>query len=295
MEAKKNYKWNEFGKLKTSAELSDFFEQRLFEHTEYCHYTKIMALESILEKRVFWLNNVSRFNDKKELEQFTGKEKYFSLCFSTGANENLALWYLYAGMTGQGGRLRFTKSQFRNLLSQATFSLVQIDDNDESKTVGEAILLEEGKTMHLRAQDVLYCNKRENENAKTVNLKYNTQTNFTVPKDEFRAFAIHNNGFLKGIIWFYEKETRILVEIMGDALRQMQPDKRYRVEMSIADKVMNKFKIDFAPEIEQGDLERILNQNQYLRAYMQSTSNIKLSQYSGTIKMNLCNKCEKNQ
>ena len=48
-------------------------------------------------------------------KQFDEPKCNYSLCFSTGVNENLALWYLYSGMNGKGGRIRFTSNKVKKV------------------------------------------------------------------------------------------------------------------------------------------------------------------------------------
>lgn len=67
---------------------------------------------------------VAGFNDTCDSEQFGEAQKYYySLCFSTGIHENLALWYLYAGIGGQGVRISLTKTQIKKLIEESTYEL----------------------------------------------------------------------------------------------------------------------------------------------------------------------------
>ena len=99
---KQDYKeWKCFPYLKNANELEEYFNARISGHKEFFHYTTLKAINSILQNKYFCISSVDRFNDKKDREQFGDSDeqkKYYSLCFTSGVNENLSLWYLYSGI-----------------------------------------------------------------------------------------------------------------------------------------------------------------------------------------------------
>ncbi len=282
------YKWNEFGKINTSEKLSEYLVGRELTHTAYCHYTSLDVINSILENNSLRISNVGGFNDQKEKEQFPNLKYFFAICFATGVNENLPLWYLYSGLSGQGGRLNFTKGQFKKIINTATYELQEIDKKSK-KAIGESIPLQINEQVKICVKDIIYY-KDGNPN---VSLKYNTMTNYVISKDEFDTYRKDNIGFVKPLIWFYEKETRIIAELVGTAKELIDDDKTYCIKMSIDKCIMSKVKINLAPEITNKNFNDILSGKDYILKHIAKTSKVQLSTHSGEVEMNLCAKCNK--
>lgn len=133
--------WNNFSQIEYIKDLSDYLT-REYEHTEYNHYTDLDTIDKILKNREFFLSDVRGFNDKKDTEQFKDK-LYFSLCFATGVNENLSLWYLYSGIDGKGGCISFERKRIRQLVENAKYKLCKF--NDDSEKPEEICDIEDGK------------------------------------------------------------------------------------------------------------------------------------------------------
>lgn len=294
MSSKQNIAWGQFGRISTNAELETYLAGREYGHGDYCHYTRLSIINSILEKKRFWMGCVSGFNDNLDSDQF-GEEKklYYSLCFSTGTNENLALWYLYSGMNGHGGRLRFTKSTIRDLINTASFSLWECTrEGQQLKPVKEICTLERGTDIQLSFKDIIYSKTTGSENS--VDLKYNTMTNHIMTRDEFDQYKANNIGFNKGLIWYYEKETRLLAKIIGKTADIVQNSSgEYVVMLTFDEKMYKKIKLDFAPEV--NDISEVIGDYKEIQNYIYATSHAKLSAYKGTLKMDLCKKCDKAQ
>lgn len=281
-----NYKWRDFGKIEKGKALVDYLNGREWNHGSYCHYTKLDSINIILGSRTFRISNITRFNDIKDQEQFLPNQKrFYSMCFSTGVNENLALWYMYAGMDGRGGRFMFTSRQIKRMLKNAVYTLCETDKDNKEKN--NPVLLVEGESMRVTFGDVIY----RHEKGDKVELKYNTMTNYGLSKAEYKKAKAELFGREKGIAWYYEKETRLIVEIIGDAAKSIDPAKHYFVEMTIPDDVYKAMKISLAPEISERDISKILNDYENIRKFVQSTSKLSFSEYSGSIEMNLCAKC----
>lgn len=281
-----NYKWRDFGKIERGKALVDYLNGREWNHGSYCHYTNLKSIDSILESKTFRISNVLRFNDIKDRNQFSPNQHlFYSLCFSTGINENLSLWYMYAGMDGRGGRFVFTSSQIKRLLKNAIYTLCETDK--ENKDGENSILLVKDQSAKISFVDVIYQHEKGNE----IQLKYNTMTNYGLSKAEYKKAKGELFGREKGIAWYYEKETRLIVEIIGDAAKSIDPAKHYFVEMTIPDDVYKAMKISLAPEISERDISKILNDYESIRKFVQSTSKLSFSEYSGSIEMNLCAKC----
>ncbi len=293
-------KWNEFSKLATSDELSTYFSEER-KHEYFCHYTSLGNIDCILSNFQLWLNSFENCNDVLDEKQFEmntdGKKvnykKHYTICFSTGVNENLPLWYLYSGLDGKGGRLRFTDNLVKKACRLGKFELWEFDEN--CKPVKLVERLEHGKNATFAFKDVLY---NRIDSSSKVSLKYNTMTNYLIPKNEFDKFEKTYQGFLKGLIWYYEKETRIVVEICDDLFKKIQDDgKKYKViwdfsDMHIKDKdkinASRYLKVDLGPAIE--DVQEILEKYSNIRQFYKSKSNVELSMYHGTVNFELhCN------
>lgn len=291
-------KWNSFPALKTAEQLNEYFDSLNKDDKKYYHYTPLGAINAILGSKSFVISAVSRFNDKTDREQFGNENeqrKFFSLCFSRGTEENLSLWYLYSGVDGKGGRLGFTHNKIKRLLSDTLdicddtsddklrFSLWEYD-YDHHKKIKRIKPLEENKHMTIKLRDVLYYRV----GGKKARLKYNTLTNNAIQKGEVEKYIKGNKGFNKNLIWYYEKEERLLIEITDELAKEMKPGKEYAVICRIDD-IIKHAKITTAPEI--NDREE-LKGYPYIENFLFDSSNVGLSEYHGDITMRLCEKCK---
>lgn len=284
-------KWNEFPDLRTCEDLTDYFEDRALTHKEYCHYTKVATIERILESRSLRLSCVEDFNDKCDKKQFGNEQEqkyYYSLCFSTGSTENLSLWYLYSGVDGHGGRISFTKARIKKMIHSSQYYLYEIDGKSKAE-IKEVMPLKENDTMKLCFRDVIYSQYQ----GKNVRLKYNTMTNNDFLSEEFKKYKTENAGIFKNLVWYYEKETRLLVELTGKAREAIDTGKKYAVKMSFPEDFEDKWlKIKFAPEVNDGIYFKIIRTNKKIYNFLKNTSNVKLSDNAGEVEMKLCEKCE---
>ena len=281
--------WQYFPKLKTAEEISTYLDGRLNGHDKFCHYTSLGAINSILKTKTFRISSVDRFNDKKDTEQFNHSEKlFYSFCFTSGVNENLSLWYLYSGIDGKGGRISFTNSKLMKLIDDGEFFLVEYD-YDEKKIIGKEKQLIKGENMEISFRDVLYA--RQNGNSKYVDMKYNTMTNHNnVSISEYEKYKKSHIGFNKRIIWYYEKESRLLIKLTNDAAQYVESQKDYAILWKLTDKQIADMKIMIAPEIV--SLDEVEHKYEYIKKFMQDSSRINLSANSGDIEMKICDRCD---
>lgn len=286
-----SYKWNEFGKLTKYAELDEYLDGREYSHTNYFHYTKLSNIESILSNNYFLLSCVDGFNDRIDKEQFGDEKKqkeYYSICFSTGVNENLSLWYLYGGISGKGGRIQMTKKAVEELIKKGKYYLYEYDENNKELVKSRPIELTDGINAEFLFKDIIYYSEQDER----ISLKYNNMTNY-IFKD-LPSLKEKHKKFLKGLIWYYEKETRFVVHLTGEALKLVKnnADKKYVVVLRFDDKFKKRMNIDVAPEI--NSLNDLLNNPDYpnIKQKLFDSSKVKLSNYHGQINMNLCDKCE---
>lgn len=286
-----NISWGCFKELDNNEDLELYMKNRHeSQNRRYCHYTNLKNIDNILKNKTFWLGNVKDFNDNKDKEQFSDKNHqfFYSLCFSSGENENLSLWYMYAGMDGKGGRIKISYPTFSDLIKHGIYALYEYDDNNR-KLDKKVMELRQNETVNIFVRDMLYYKQK----GSIVNLKYNTMTNYNMPTKDFEKYKKNNVGFVKGLIWYYEKETRVLAELIGDATQKIDLDKSYKIVLNIDDKTYKKLHIDLAPQI--SNIENEVDKYESIKKFMIDTSRIKLSDYEGTIDMKFCKSCSQNK
>lgn len=142
--------------------------------------------------------------------------------------------------------------------------------------------------MTITLRDVLYAHKLNKENF--WSLKYNTMTNYgNFTEEEFNKYKDRYKAFVKGLIWYYEKETRLLVSLKEHIVRKLFDDKTYLIKMNFGEKFKKNFQIQLAPEVTSIADEIINNQYKCIEQFYYESSSISLSGYSGDIKMGLVN------
>ena len=275
------YEWHDFDNLETADQLTDYLDGREFTHGSYCHYTRLGIIDSILSNNTFQMSCVAGFNDKIDAEQFKDPRRFYSLCFSTGVNENLSLWYLYSGMQGHGGRIRFTANSVKKLIQSSTYELWEYPPNDRANAKLFCDL--HSSDYHAIFRDILYTQDKPPK----VSLKYNTMTNYVVSSDELMKYKANSNGFTKSIVWYYEKETRYLIELQDHIMKLMNPGMQYYVAMRFSDAVKAMLFVGFAPEITSVKDETV----DYPHISQLSPRKLELSEYNGTVEMRLCDRC----
>ena len=284
--------WDKFGTLKSKNELETYLIGYEYNHSKFCHYTSCDTINKILSNNSFFLSKVTGFNDKIDTMQFgEDKDFYFSLSFSTGINENLSLWYLYSGIDGRGGRIVFTPALLKNMLAEEKYSLC-IFRKDGNQLVYEKPLSLD-KDFKLTFQDVLYykyCDEK-----KCVDLKYNTMTNHNFPIYEFDLYKSENIGFYKNLIWYYEKETRLVALLTESDCRQriesMFQNEYAVIRLNFDEKIYKKLQIDFAPEI--GEFESVFDNYEHIKTFFDNTERVNYSLYKGQLEMDLCRNCNR--
>lgn len=298
---KKKTETLDFSRIDNTEDMKTYLTEHTWGHKELFHYTDLRAIDTVLSTGEFRISSVDRLNDENEKEAFSKNRRSstFAVCFSSGKNENLSLWYMYSGIDGKGGRLRFTKGAMRDFVEKCTYTLCEYDY--DTKAAGKSIVLIPGETMKQTFLDVLYFK----ENGKAVNLKYNTMTNYgRFSVEEFDKYKKKCPGFCKDIVWYYEKEARLLIELKGEALKFIKPDKQYAIFVMLTDSIKKKLSIRLGPEIE--EIEDVISprKNPNIWAQLGNTEKIEKSDSAGKIHMNLkgkmcancqkCNNCENN-
>lgn len=282
---RKSYKDEDFASLRTADEMVAYLQYRAGKHGYYYHYSAKAAIESMLDHRQIWLSPLSLANDKAECS----KRTLFQTSFSSGTSENLPLWYLYSGIDGKGARLGMTGTMFGHLRDRATFQLWEYGE--------QGLIADSGRDLAPSAaitQDILYISTRKSTHKDSeYRLKYNGKNVFEGTFDgdlptlieEYRARCPE---FCKALIWYYEKETRWLIQVPEDMLK---PGKQYRVVATIDESILKRLIIRLAPECDDADYEQMNTK------YHDTVSRVERSQYQGEINMNLakrmCENCNK--
>lgn len=279
----------EFKECKKSIDFLNFFENdELFKHhTNYYHYTSLENIDNILKGKCIYLTpNNGEKNDIAE-----GKNKsmlsYFA-CFSTGTSESLPLWYLYSGIDGKGGRIGLKRKSFRKLMNNPTMYLAKVEKGARPYKILEKSMLQKNDYDFV-GRDILYMGKDTN-NPELYRAKYNGNVVNKISEQTYREIKNEYLSFIKSLIWFYEKETRIQVNIKNQAL--VDENEEYVVMLDISN-VINELSVRLAPEFEDLTLENISNYDGIKKWIL---SKIEKSDFAGEIKMNLanrlCNTCE---
>lgn len=269
------------------ADLTRFFTNRSEKHgNKYFHYTTLHTADIILTDKEVRASQVKNFNDERETYHLS--PNHFAFCLSTGDNENLSLWYLYSGIRGDGCRIKFTYTQIEEIMNNSTFILSEIDENNN--IVADVRQLEKNKNLVVKFIDALYYKKDNN----SVHLKYNNCVNHNYPASEFDCKKISEYAVIKDIIWYYEKETRILFEVKNIKL---DDEKKYVIRIKPPIDLFGKLAIRFAPEIKQDDMLKLLNEKKGVYGLFAKNKKIMLSEHSGKVSMNLagrlCKDCDK--
>lgn len=276
---------SDISEINTAAEMSELIKENAFRHTNYYHYSSCNAIKGILDSKTFWVSSMCFSNDKTEHKKF-GEDtyRYFQLCFSTGTSENLPLWFLYSGINGKGLRIALTKAQINNLISFDKMELVL-----HNLITGQKTKLVPDVDCKISFKDVLYRKKTD----KSCRIKYNLKDNYTFPKNEMQKFEDTETGFIKELIWYYEKETRLLIEVNRELLDKKlfegRDDAPCRIELSIPEKCLKSLKITFSPAYDDEEIDSMLSDKTFARFDRAKT----ISEYKGNIKIDLCRKCTK--
>lgn len=281
----------EFKDCKTSGDILSFFNDpnRAEKHTFYYHYTSLQNIESILDKKAFRLTRLAiTANDLVEKKRYKAYgDNVFSLCFSTGTSESLPLWYLYSGIDGKGARVGLKKKSFLDLY-QAELSLAEVETVYPYKIAGSPVKLSHYDYDFI-ARDILYLG-RDPVKPKSYRAKYNGQVINGLSEVTYSEID-QQYHFIKSLIWFYEKETRIQVVVKSKAL--MKPNVNYVVLLDISS-IFDKLSIRLAPEFGEVTSEAIEG-HPGIKSWL--LSNIEKSNFTGQLKMDLkdklCASCTK--
>lgn len=274
----------------SASEILDFFDndERGLHHTNYYHYTKLETIKHIFQKKSIFLTQLKRDaagditgNDKQDVYP----ENVFTLCFATGTSESLPLWYLYSGIDGKGARIGIKKATFAKWINNLSFTLAEW----KNKTlVPESLVFLNNCQYHVKLRDILYLGK-DTQNKNTYRAKYGDCVKNGISTEIYSQIKEEYGDFIKGLIWFYEKESRLQVTVTDRSL--IDPEKDY-VLMTSIESIQNELSVRLAPEFENA-CDVTLFDNADSR---NPPLHLELSDYAGMINMRLkkrlCEECE---
>ena len=158
-----------------------------------------------------------------------------------------------------------------------------MEDGSNSEVRKRKILSE--NNYKLLCHDILYIGK-DSQKLDKYRIKYNNNTMNGVAASYAEKIKEEYERFYKGLIWFYEKETRIQVEIADGVLEE---GKSYKVAISL-ESVYNDLSIRLAPEFGNVPPEIFTNYDG-IREW--ASAKIRPSDYAGQMHMELRDKlCE---
>ena len=279
------WNWYDFDKLKSSDDLNEYFSDKSYHHSNYYHYTNLKGIEGIIGSKCFFVSQVEAFNDTVDTEHFENQKSSFVLCFATGVHENLPMWYMYSGVDGKGGRLSFTKDSVRKIVEQSEYILCE-------KGSGKRICVLTEDDYEKSFEDVLYYSQ-ENK-SKNVVLRYNNMMNKFIDTDVFKEYQSAHPYVIKDNVWFYEKETRLVIKLKKHIIDKMNPKKDYRIEIHFSKIPRLYYKVTLAPEwIDINSLKKEMFPN--ICSLLTKKDAVSLSEFSGKIHMKLCSGCTYNK
>ena len=229
-----------------------------FSNSSFWYYTSISTADKILANKCIYISNLAGMNDLDEAQLHEeDKEFVHCLCLCNSNTEKIPMWYLYAGITGQGISLGFSPSIMLELIK----SINTLTTPDKS------VILQKGVDFDLDCGWVFY---RKKEAPRQVMFKRNWYS--LSDPENFEK----DNYFIKSYPWEYEKEFRIVIHNKTGT-----PHDKLVIDI---DSIYSKIKLKLAPELSNQILNNMLPN---LPGFASFLSNVPL-QSNLSINMNLC-------
>jgi hypothetical protein len=226
----------------------DLKDKKRFGSSSFCHYTKVNSLDSILQSEAIWVSKLTQMNDLNEKKRYEkmGLDSFFGLCFCNSDSEKIPMWYLYAGISGNGARIRLTPAKLKWFLDSIKVVYPVYSGTAQPKE------LQINRDCVMKIGWVFYTKKDRSNTVKYKNKWYNVQrecvgeasVNQEILSEEYKNFE-KNNYFIKDYPWEYEKEFRIIFDFSKYKEKHGCVDfDKISVPINIKD-----FKLMLAPEI----------------------------------------------
>ncbi len=226
-----------------------------FSDYSFWHYTSCDTACKILENHCFHVRNMGVMNDLNEKERHSNcSSKVHLLCFCNSKTEKIPMWYLYAGLLGNGVSIGFTPKTMIDFI-QSIKSVSDVNTGKELQ-LDKDFELRWGWVFYQNGSDVRYRNKW------------------------YTVSDVHNfnddNFFIKDYPWEYEREFRIV--IVNKTNESFES-----IKVNIPEKLYGGINARVAPE----NTEKSYEQNEQLK----KTKRVYLSRLK--IKMDLCSRNKK--
>lgn len=173
----------------------------------FYHYSSLDSVTKILSPDdlcYFFVRPITEMNDiaekKHHIQLQHNAKSIFVLCFCNSETDNIPMWYLYGGLSGQGAKLGFTADKMDKLIQNINY--IEIVENN--RLSGEK-LYRDRFSLHY---GWVFYNKQDYKYIKHRSKKYRIT-------DSNEAF-VNDNYFIKDYAWNYEKEFRIVIHIHGE-------------------------------------------------------------------------------
>ncbi len=208
-----------------------------FSRYSFWYYTSIDTASKILSGRKFYVNTLSTMNDKAEAQLHEKvANNVHALCFCNSDTEKIPMWYLYAGLTGEGVSIGFTPARMLEFIrSIQTAEVVE---------TGEVI--KAGIDFEIYPGWVYY-----RDSARRINFKGKWYDVF----GDLKCFN-EDNYFIKDYSWEYEREFRIVMKTK---------DTMGKVAVYIPEEIISSIKVRFGPELERSYLQKKIKKYDGLR------------------------------
>ena len=228
-----------------------------FSKYTFWYYTSYNTANLIFENSEIYISNINKMNDLDEIELHKKDSAcVHCLCLCNSKSEKIPMWYLYAGIAGKGISIGFTPAKMIKFLNNI----------DELITPDETTLYKD-KDFSMESGWVFY-----RKSAKNNKIFYKSKWYSLDDPEEFAK----DNYFIKSYPWEYEREFRMVFH--------NKTTKKYDYLKLNVGSVIDKLKIQFAPEITTAESTLLLSKN----IGFQKIPSSKIKHSSLGIKMDLC-------
>lgn len=260
-----------------------------FGNYHYSCYRKLGGLDDMLREKCFFTKALACQNDGIEKELHKDRTNIvFPLCFCCSNSEKLPMWLLYGGVDFKGSCASLTSAKMRDFVNKIK--------NGETRIFASA-----------RKNDKIVCNYERqfviNKDIKIVDcgwVHYRKGNDFRC-KNQWYTIVDDPNGYernsflSKSYIWEYEREFRIVFELIGEYAERVLRgiDKPCGIAIEIPQKIYEQLKITVSPSYK--DFSDIhVEKYEGIQRYL--LEKIQLSNFAGQLEMDLlknyCDSCK---
>lgn len=213
-----------------------------FSKYTFWHYTSMDKAEKILRGHCFRCSNLGKLNDKNEVLKHEKNGEYIHvLCFCNSNTEKIPMWYLYAGVTGQGMSIGITPARMKKFI-MSVHKVKGLTNLNGEKREKELI---RDRDFDIDYGWAFYRNRLKDENAHVNSIFYRNQWVSVMDPVYFEE----DNFFIKDYPWEYEREFRIVIINKTDEIFD-------QVEIAFSDEMEKSMKLKLAPEFDEKNFEK---------------------------------------